>query len=145
MLLAQRACSMSLSICCAKSSSITFFVGGTNEWLVAWLTSTFRGHLVHRIEITTRMVIFITGKKMCCNEITGSFFSNMQAQFLGLEAFSLTNAKLGSLVFGLSSIVYFPMYPVPPIIKILLFRAIEREFWMKWINGLKQNREFGPS
>ena len=37
----QRACSMSLFICCAKWSSITFSVGGTNEWLVAWLTGYF--------------------------------------------------------------------------------------------------------
>ena len=64
----------------------------------------------------------------------------------GLEAvFSLTNAKVGRPTFALSSTMYFPMYPVPPIIKILLFRAIGREFRMKWTNGLKQNREFGLS
>ena len=47
--------------------------------------------------------------------------------------------------FALSSTVYFQMYPVPPIIKILHFRGIEREFWMKWINVFKQNKEFGLS
>ena len=140
MLPSQRACSMSLSIHCAKLSSITFSIGRTNEWLVAWLTGTFRARLVHQIEITTRMVIFITGNKICCNEIIGRFFSNTHARFLGLEAFSLTNAKLGCPVFALSSTIYFPMYPIPPIIKILLFRAFEREFRMKWINAFKQTR-----
>ena len=97
------------------------------------------------MEITIGMEIFIIGNKMYCNGITGSFFSNMHARYSGLEAFSLTNAKLECPFFTLSSTMYFPMYPVPPIIKILLFRAIEREFQMKWINGLKQNKEFGLS
>ena len=97
------------------------------------------------MEITIGMIIFITGNKMCCNRITGNFISNTHAQFPGLEDFSLTNAKLGCLVFAPATAMYFPMYPVPSIIKILLFRAIESEFRMKWINGLKQNREFGLS
>ena len=128
MLLAQRACSMSLSIRCAKSSSITFSVGGTNEWLVAWLTGTFRARLVHQMEITIGMEIFIIGNKMCCNGITGSFFSNIHARYSGLEAFSLTNAKLECPIFTLSSTMYFPMYPVPPIIKILLLEPWRENF-----------------
>ena len=97
------------------------------------------------MEITIEMEIFIIGHKMCYNEITGSFFSNMHARFSRLEAFSLTNAKLRCPFFALFFVVYFPMYLVSPIIKILLFRATERGFQMKWINGLKQNREFGLS
>ena len=97
------------------------------------------------MEIIIGMEIFIIGNKLYCNGIIGSFFSNMHARFSRLEVFSLTNAKLGCPFFALFSTMYFPMYPVPPIIKILLFRATERGFRMKWINGLKQNREFGLS
>ena len=42
--------------------------------------------------------------------------------------FSLTNAKVGCPAFSLSSTMYFPVDPDPPIIKILLFCAIQREF-----------------
>ena len=35
--------------------------------------------------------------------------------------------------------MYFPVYPVPPIIKIMLFWAIQR--WFQMINGLKKSRE----
>ena len=83
------------------------------------------------MEITTGRVIFITGNKICYNGITGSFFSKTHVRFSALEAFSLTNAKLGCPIFA------------PLIIKILIFRAIEREFQMKWINVFKQHRGFG--
>ena len=60
---------------------------------------------------------------------------SMSLDFSGLEVvFSLTNAKVGCPAFTLSSTMYLPMYPVPPIIKILLFWAIQREFQTKRIN-----------
>ena len=73
---------------------------GTNEWLVAWLTSIFKARLVHWMEITTGRIIFITGNKICYNGKTGSFFSKAHARFSALEAFSLTNAKLECPIFA---------------------------------------------
>ena len=83
------------------------------------------------MEITTERIIFVTGNKICYNEKTGSLFSKTHVRFSALEAFSLTNEKLGCPIFA------------PIIIKILLFRAIEIEFQMKWINVFKQHRGFG--
>jgi hypothetical protein len=40
---------------------------------------------------------------------------------------SLTSAKVGCPAFALASTMYFPMYPVPPITKILLLSAIQRQ------------------
>lgn len=41
-----------------------------------------------------------------------------------LRLLSLTRAKVGWPSFALASTMNFPMYPVPPIIRILLFAAI---------------------
>ena len=54
----------------------------------------------------------------------------------GLEAvFSLTNAKVGCPAFALSSTMYFPMYPVPPIIKL------RENFKLNGLIGFKRTRE----
>ena len=54
----------------------------------------------------------------------------------GLEAvFSLTNAKVGCPAFALSSTMYFPMYPVPPIIKP------RENFKLNGLIGFKRTRE----
>ena len=102
------------------------------------------------MEITIGMEIFIISNKMCCNKITGSFFSNMHAQFSRLEAFSLINAKLGCPSFALSSALYFPIYLVPPIIKIVLFRATKatnptKPYWQALeLHHVDSARLYGP-
>ncbi|MFS7973236.1 hypothetical protein Hanom_Chr09g00854281 [Helianthus anomalus] len=50
----------------------------------------------------------------------------MSLAFSGcLVVFSLTKTKVGFPSFALASTMNFPMYPVPPMIKILLFCAID--------------------
>lgn len=58
-------------------------------------------------------------------------------------AFSNQRKKVGRPAFALASTRNFPMFPVPPMIKILLFSAIDLFFFMgeqeeKWIIKLRR-------
>ena len=56
----------------------------------------------------------------------------MTMDFAGLERVdSLTRTKVGWPSLILASTMNFPMYPVPPMSRILLLSAIAKTLWLK--------------